>query len=143
MTINIKNDNLRKRLARCARIVDRSERFIRLSFLTQEEAQLILREHEAEEEFARISEPEPKQTKKKASPWASEDDVMADTLRTDEEDGTLPLSEDDGSYPVGPRAEKNKSRYQINPGHGEGLSDVLRSTASAKASLDIKKLLNG
>lgn len=142
MNSEIKNPKLSARIARCARIIDRSERFLRLALLSHEETNLILREREAEEEADRIAEPESKE----ASSWDpddDDDDVMADTLRTDEEGGTLLLTEDDGVGPVGPRAEKNKSRYHISPGHGECLSDLLQSTASVKASAGILKLLNG
>ncbi len=50
---------------------------------------------------------------------------------------------DDGSYPAGPRQDKNKSRYQLSPGHGQHLSDLLRNTAETKAVRKISKLLNG
>ena len=145
---------LQRRIARAARLINRSERFLRLSFLSNEEAALLLREHEAEEEAERVATPPKKSKKSKvAAPFSppvendhdgelDDDDMLADTLRTDEEGGTLPLSQDDGSYPVGPRAEKNKSRYQISPGHGQGLSDLLRSTASVRALRGIAKLLN-
>lgn len=50
---------------------------------------------------------------------------------------------DDGSYPAGPRNEKNKSRYQLQPGHAQNLSDLLRTTAELRAMRKISKLLNG
>ena len=37
------------------------------------------------------------------------------------------ISQDDGSAPVGPRKEKNTSRYQLQPGHAQNLSDLLRA----------------
>ena len=39
---------------------------------------------------------------------------------------------DDGAAPAGPRTEKNKSRYHLEPGHGQHLSDLLQSTARAR-----------
>jgi hypothetical protein len=50
---------------------------------------------------------------------------------------------DDGSYPAGPRNDKNKSRYKLAPGHAQNLSDLLRTTAESKAMRKISKLLNG
>lgn len=37
---------------------------------------------------------------------------------------------DDGSYPAGPRNDANKSRYHVQPSHGQSTVDLLRFTAS-------------
>lgn len=50
---------------------------------------------------------------------------------------------DDAVGPVGPRNEKNKSRYKMSPGHGQHLSDLLRHTAEGRSLAKISKLLNG
>jgi len=175
MNYSILNPELRRRLIRTARIVDRADRWSRLAFMETDEAERLLREHEEEEEANRVSEPEPNDKKSCSTPGSSarkspfavtadapqdtskayapeveddldgeldDDDMLAETVRTDEANGTHPLSQDDGTYPVGPRSEKNKSRYQVQPGHGQGLSDLLRSTASVRALRGIAKLLN-
>lgn len=94
---------LRQKLVRSARIIDRAQRWERLAFMSDEEADLLLQEHE---------------------------------------DADSEASMDDGSYPAGPRNEKNKSRYQLQPGHGRGLSDLLRTTAEVLAIQKIAKLFN-
>lgn len=105
MTIEISNPDTQRRLQRIARVLDRCDRWKRLAFMDDAEADRILAEHEAAED--------------------------------------LKAAMDDGSYPAGPRNDKNKSRYQVSPGHGQNLSDTLRSTAETKAMGKISKLLNG
>lgn len=36
---------------------------------------------------------------------------------------------DDGSIPAGPRNEPDNSRYQLSPGHGQHLVDMISTTA--------------
>lgn len=60
----------------------------------------------------------------------------------EDEDEDEEASMDDGSYPAGPRAEPNNSRYKVEPGHGQDLSSLLRSTAASRALLDIGAIVN-
>lgn len=64
-------------------------------------------------------------------------------LRNPEEDDDEDeeASMDDGSYPAGPRSDKNKSRYKLEPGHGQDLSSLLRSTASTKVLHSLRALI--
>jgi hypothetical protein len=77
------------------------------------------------------------------------DETEADQILMEHDQDTEACSDmnakscDDGSYPAGPRKDKNKSRYQVSPGHSQHLSDLLRNTAETKAMRKISKLLNG
>lgn len=59
----------------------------------------------------------------------------------EEEDEDKKSSMDDGSYPAGPRNDHNKSRYKLEPGHGQDLSSLLRITAATRAINGIKDVL--
>lgn len=182
------NPKLQRRIIRAAKIIDRAERWLKLSFMTEQEAQQILLENEEAEaaDFAAEAEASDRPKKKSylrkkadtcsvcgagetasATPnttyacgghdydqrpgtvacptldGAEDDDVEAETIRTDEIGGVQTLTGDDAAGPPGPRANKNKSRYQIQPGHGQGLSDLLRTTAALSSSKKITKLLSG
>jgi len=51
---------------------------------------------------------------------------------------------DDGSYPAGPRTESSKSRYHVEPAHGQSLVDVLQTTANLDSLLTrIDAVANG
>lgn len=101
--MTITNPDIQRRLIRIARVIDRAQRWERLAFMDDAEADRLLMEYE--------------------------DDQDAEA------------SMDDGSYPAGPRNDKNKSRYQLSPGHGQHLSDTLRNTAETHAIRKISKLL--
>jgi len=62
-------------------------------------------------------------------------------LRNPEEEEDKEAGMDDGSYPAGPRSDKNKSRYKLEPGHGQDLSSLLRSTASTKVLHSLRALI--
>jgi len=109
MTIEIKNSELQSRLTRVARVLDRVQRWERLAFMDDAEADRLLAEHEDSTACA----------------------------------GDMVASQDDAPAPAGPRRDKNKSRYQLSPGHAQNLSDLLRNTAETKAMNKISKLLNG
>lgn len=47
-----------------------------------------------------------------------------------EPDGDQEGCGDDGSYPAGPRSEAKKTRYHVEPAHGQSTVDLLRFTAS-------------
>lgn len=47
----------------------------------------------------------------------------------DEDEDAEACGMDDGSYPAGPRNEPNRSRYKVEPGHGQSTVDLLRFTA--------------
>lgn len=106
MTIHVVSPKIQRRLSRIARVLDRCQRWQRLAFMDEAEADSILREHEANQ---------------------------------DDKDASM----DDGSYPAGPRNDKNKSRYLIQPGHGQHLSDTLRSTAEVRSMRRIADLVEG
>ena len=176
MNYFVLNPDLRRRLSRVARIVERADRWAVLAFMSEEEAQRLLAENEANEAAAEDSEEQnkkirdpkrrsylrkadaPQDTSRAYAPEvpddldgelgeddmlaeAEDEDSSAETLRTDEIGGVESLTQDDGAAPAGPRNEKNKSRYQVQPGHGQGLSDLLRSTAAVAAAQKIARLL--
>lgn len=55
-------------------------------------------------------------------PDSSDEEVDIDWL------GDENITEDDGAAPAGPRSDPSHSRYQLEPGHAQSLSDLLSSS---------------
>lgn len=104
---------LQRRIFRAAFLLDRVDAWFKLAYMEKEEADSILRD------------------------LNQEGDEAEDSTGACEGDST-----GTGSYPAGPRSEKNKSRYQLSPGHSQHLSDLLRSTAETRANEALSRLLN-
>jgi len=70
-------------------------------------------------------------------------DSVAESEEDDDEDEES-CGMDDGSYPAGPRNDANKSRYHVQPSHGQGTVDLLRFTANLNSLIDrIETVANG